>query len=58
MHACPRCRSTDLVLIDLKPDNDALRFASCRACEHRWWSRPEATAQVALPEVYAAVGAA
>lgn len=57
MPACPHCRSTDLVRIDLHPGGGLLRFSACRTCEHRWWKRPSENARVSLPDVLAAVGA-
>lgn len=41
MH-CPACggRKTTEIEIRLK-DDDAIRFTSCRRCEHRWWLHEE-----------------
>lgn len=38
MHTCPHCRSTNLVAVALTLATGPVRFASCRACEHRWWT--------------------
>ena len=53
---CPACRSGDLVRVDLAPRGEALRFSTCRACEHRWWATPQ-DVTIALDEVLEAVAA-
>jgi hypothetical protein len=58
MAACPRCRSADLVRIDLRPGGGLLRFSACRNCEHRWWVRPGDHETVRLPDVVEAVAVA
>lgn len=56
--ACAKCRSTDLVRIDLSAGAARLRFEACRNCEHRWWTKMAEQVTVELPEVLESVGAA
>lgn len=36
MH-CPRCRTRQLVMIEMLIGGEAIRMASCSACDARWW---------------------
>ena len=56
--ACPNCASTDLVKIELSPGGRPMRFSTCRACEHRWWTEQAAADVVSLERVLAYVAAA
>jgi hypothetical protein len=57
MEACPQCRSRDLVGFTLAPAGQALRFAHCRTCEHRWWADPDGGA-LRLPSVLEKIASA
>lgn len=34
---CPRCKTRQLVVIDLEVSGERLSLHSCSACEVRWW---------------------
>ena len=34
---CPRCRTHQLVMIEMRIGGESLRMASCSACDSRWW---------------------
>lgn len=57
MTAC-RCGSANLVTIDLAPAGRPVSFATCRDCEHRWWSDVAGTAALGLSDVLSMVAAA
>jgi hypothetical protein len=57
MRLCPKCHSTNLILVDLTIRSEPLRFTSCRSCEHRWWVDVSADRSLALPEVLERVAA-
>ncbi len=58
MSACPRCSASDLIEIDLAPQGRPTRFATCRNCEHRWWTDREQVGVVSLEQVLSWVAAA
>ncbi len=51
MAACEKCSSTNLVTVALTVRGDAVDFAHCRACEHRWWRDATAGTVITLPDV-------
>jgi hypothetical protein len=53
--SCARCSSDDLVQIELAPAGRALRFATCRRCEHRWWTDLHDEQPLPLSDVLATV---
>lgn len=54
---CSRCTSTNLVTVRLTVGESPVLFASCRSCEHRWWTDMEGDRQLALVEVLDRVAA-
>ncbi|HWG74321.1 MAG TPA: hypothetical protein VG184_09740 [Acidimicrobiales bacterium] len=34
---CPRCKTRELVVIDMAVSGQRVRLRSCSACEVRWW---------------------
>ncbi len=34
---CPRCRTRQLVMIEMSIGGESVRMASCSACDARWW---------------------
>ncbi len=52
---CPTCRSTTLVEIGLRVNDQVVTMHSCSACENRWWDR--AGERVTLPSVLQFVAA-
>lgn len=54
---CASCRSTNLVTVRLTVGSGPVLFASCRACEHRWWTDLEGNRLIALDEVLDRVAA-
>ncbi|HET9690697.1 MAG TPA: hypothetical protein VFP61_06070 [Acidimicrobiales bacterium] len=34
---CPTCQTRQLVVIDMHLHGEAVRMASCSACDARWW---------------------
>ena len=34
---CPTCTSTDLLRVELKPQDEPMMFSTCRTCENTWW---------------------
>ncbi len=52
---CPTCRSTTLVEIGLRVNDQTVTMHSCSACENRWWDR--AGERVTLPSVLQLVAA-
>ncbi len=54
---CPSCRSTNLIVVHMTIGSDPVRFTSCRACEHRWWTDLHADRLLPLDEVLDRVAA-
>ena len=46
---CPTCRSTALIEIGLKVQEQLVTMHSCSACETRWWDK--GGQRVTLPSV-------
>ena len=38
MRTCEKCKSPDLVTVELTINGEAVLFDHCRGCEHRSWS--------------------
>lgn len=53
MRTCRSCRATDLFEMDLTVGAAPVRFAHCRACEHRWWTQDSGAQVLGLREVLA-----
>ncbi|MGH9062244.1 MAG: hypothetical protein ACRDZY_22445 [Acidimicrobiales bacterium] len=34
---CPRCRTHELVIIDIVIRDEHVRLRSCSSCDARWW---------------------
>lgn len=45
---CPRCTSSDLLVVHLTPVDTPMRFSTCRHCEHRWWEEAGSGTDVPL----------
>jgi hypothetical protein len=54
---CPSCRSANLIVVYMTIASDPVRFASCRACEHRWWTDLNEDRLLPLGEVLERVAA-
>jgi len=54
---CASCRSTNLVTVKLTVGSNPMLFASCRNCEHRWWTDLDGDRLIALDEVLDRVAA-
>lgn len=57
MDMCPHCQSPDLVGFTLSPSGQQLRFAHCRACEHRWWGSAADGGALVLDDVLERIAA-
>jgi hypothetical protein len=55
---CGKCKSSDLVQIELTPVGRSVRFSTCRACEHRWWTTSDGDVALELRDVLDLVAAA
>ena len=55
MDLCPACNSRDLIHIMLAPAGRKMRFNTCRACEHKWWTDGEIAIEIGLKDVLAHV---
>ncbi|MEE8602534.1 hypothetical protein [Euzebya tangerina] len=40
---CPTCTSTDLLRVELKPQDTPMMFNTCRECENTWWDAVDAS---------------
>jgi hypothetical protein len=38
VHQCSKCASSNLVVVHMTLGSGPVLFASCRECEHRWWT--------------------
>lgn len=54
---CPGCRSSNLIVVHMTIAAEPVRFSSCRACEHRWWTDLQADRAMPLVEVLDRVAA-
>lgn len=48
---CSNCERDDVLVVRLAPKNRAMRFYTCRFCEHRWWQNADDGAAVELADV-------
>jgi hypothetical protein len=51
MSNCAKCRSTDLVRVEMTLNGGPVMFCHCRACEHRQWHSADNGNSLHLPEV-------
>ena len=51
MSNCAKCRSTDLVRVEMSLNGGPVMFCHCRSCEHRQWHSADSGSSLHLPEV-------
>lgn len=47
---CPRCKSDNVININMTVETGPVSFFSCHACDKRWWNDDQGHA-IELPEV-------
>jgi DNA-directed RNA polymerase subunit M/transcription elongation factor TFIIS len=53
---CPKCSSSDLLVVNLSPNGAPMQFTTCRHCENRWWEDVEVGIDIALRDVIQHIG--
>lgn len=51
MSQCPKCASSDLMIVQLSLKGIPTRFAHCRSCEHRVWTDVSEASSMTLDDV-------
>ncbi len=51
MSHCPKCASSDLMIVQLSLKGVPTLFAHCRSCEHRVWTDLSEAARLTLDDV-------
>lgn len=51
MHPCSNCGSSNLVIVKMRLGSGPVLFASCRDCEHKWWTDMEGNRLMTFDEV-------